>query len=277
MYNGKDFNLPFYIAKFLRYLKRNNFSEETVVAYTKDLNIFSSYLYNAYDGRLLVEQILRHDLFDYLAYLQEEKQYKQTSVYRHLSTLKSFYRFLVNEMNFRDNIAGKIRHQHVYTPLPEILTEEEVERLFKTAHEYSVYFCTIIKTLYYTGSRITATLLLEKKDIDFNEGKIYFKRIKGGRDLYLPIHQNLQVTLAMFLKQHPAPKLRKNLMILYLMKKKLIYFILSKNILISMVLLQLVNMLIKKMAGKILMTGILSHTIMQKHCQLNKVKLVTLR
>lgn len=198
------YNLPFFKQKFLRYLKRRDFAEETIVGYEKDLKMFNEFIYDEYDGNILLEQITKSDLYDYLSFLHYDKGYKQTTIQRHLSTLKSLYRFLVDEMGFKENIAAKIRHKSVYVPLPPILTIEEKEQLLSTASEYGEYFFTLISTLFYTGGRITATTQLQKKNVDFKDSKLYFPRIKGGKDLYLPIHEKLEPILENFLQNHPA-------------------------------------------------------------------------
>jgi site-specific recombinase XerD len=153
----------------------------------------------------MLEQLTRNDILDYLAYLQNDKGYKPNSVYRHLSSLKSFYRFLVDELNIKENVAAKVKHQKVYTPLPPILDVQEIERLLKAAKKYSLYFYTLVSILYYTGSRITPVISLEKKNVNLKDSKIYFPKIKGGEDLYLPIHEKLMPILDFFLENHPAP------------------------------------------------------------------------
>lgn len=205
MYYNSNFDLPVYVNKFIKYLHRCNYSEETIYGYTADLKIFSEFIYNEYQGQVLVEQLTRNDILDYMVYLQNIKKYKPNSVYRHLSSLKSFYRFMFDELNIKDNVAARVKHQKVYIPLPPILDIEEMEKLLKTAGEYSLYFFVLLSTLYYTGSRITPVVTLLKKNVDFKDEKIYFPKIKGGEDLYLPMHEKLVPILREFIDNHPAP------------------------------------------------------------------------
>ena len=204
MIYNREFDLPLLTSKFLKYLTRCNYSEETIIAYKTDLKVFSQFIYEEYDGQILFDQLTRNDILDYLTYLKNEKMYALNSVYRHLSTLKSFNRFIVDELNMLENVAAKVKHQKVYTPLPPILSVEEVQALLATAKEYSFYFYVLFSLLYYTGSRITAACKLEKKDINLKEKTIYFRKVKGGKDLYLPIHDKLCVILEEFLENHPA-------------------------------------------------------------------------
>jgi len=205
MYYNPNYDLPLYVKKFIKYLKRSNFSEETIIGYSKDLKIFSEFIYVEYEGKITLEHLTRNDILDYLVFLQDVKSYKPNSVYRHLSSLKSFYRFLVDEHNLKENVAAKVRHQKVYTPLPPILDVQEIAKLLQTAKEVSTYFYVLIAVLYYTGSRITPVLNLEKKNVNLELNKIYFPKIKGGEDLHLPINEKLKPILAEFLDNHPAP------------------------------------------------------------------------
>jgi site-specific recombinase XerD len=203
LYN-QQYDLPFLKQKFLRHLKRNNYSEETIDGYMKDLKLFGEYIYTAYEGVILVQELQREDLLDYLTYLKEMKKYKVNSVSRHLSTLKSFYRYLFDERIINDNVAARIKHFKAYVPLPAILDIGEIELLLQTAKEYKQFFFVMFSLIYYTGSRITPVITLEKKNIDLKTRKIYFPKVKGGKDLYLPIHDKLIPVLTEFLERHPA-------------------------------------------------------------------------
>lgn len=204
MQYSQSYDLPFYREKFLRYLKRTDKSQETITGYGKDLLLFNRFMYGEYNGSILMEQVTKSDLQDYLAYLKEDRSYAPNSTYRQLSTLKSYYNFLVGELSFKENYASKIKHQKVYTPLPNILTKEEVEKLLEAAKNYSEYYYVLVSILYYTGSRITATVELLKENVNLKDKIIYFHKIKGGRDLYVPMHDKLVPILERFLNNHPA-------------------------------------------------------------------------
>ncbi|OIK10071.1 tyrosine-type recombinase/integrase [Bacillus sp. MUM 13] len=205
MYFSQNFNLPFYVTKFIKFLKRTNKSEETIKGYSTDLKLFNTFIYQEYEGNILLEQLTRNDLLDYLDHLQRERGYKLNSVSRHLSTLKSLYKFLVDEMNFKDNVAARIKHTKAYVPLPTILEPHEVSHLLSVAKKHNYYYFILFSLIYFTGSRITPITQLEKSNVFINEKKLYFPVIKGGEDLHLPIHDELVPTLKQFLLNHPAP------------------------------------------------------------------------
>lgn len=191
----KKFDFTLYSNKFLRYLKRKNYSDETLKGYNKDLLKFAKYLNGLYEGSILTQDISKNDILDYLDYLREDKMYKVNSVSRNLSTLKSFFKFLVYELDFKDNPAEKIRTPKSYIPLPQVLDVDEIKCLLDHAKTYSIFYYTLISLIYFTGTRITAARTLKKENIDFRNETLYFPYIKGGRDLYLPLHPKLSTVL----------------------------------------------------------------------------------
>jgi site-specific recombinase XerD len=197
---GVKFNLPHLQQKFIRHLKRHGYSPETLIGYEKDLLKFGKFISNLYQGAILIEEIGKDDLQDYIEYLREEN-YSPNTIARNISTLKSFFNYLVSELNFKVNPAGKIKTPQPYTPLPEILTLEEIESFLKMSKKYSSVLFVFLSCIYYTGSRLTPIRLLLKQNVYLDEKRIYFPRIKGGRDLHLPIHPKLQIILEEYLYQ----------------------------------------------------------------------------
>lgn len=191
----RQFDLNLYSEKFLRYLKRKNYSTETITGYQKDLKKFGEFLLTLYEGNILTEDITKSDIQDYMDYLKDEAGFKVNSIARNLSTLKSFFKFLVYELNFDDNPAEKIRTPKSFVPLPQVLDFGEVEGLLENAKAYSLFYYGLFSLIYYTGTRITAARTIKKQHVDLNNETLYFPYIKGGRDLLLPLHPNLKLVL----------------------------------------------------------------------------------
>ncbi|WP_107901212.1 tyrosine-type recombinase/integrase [Gottfriedia solisilvae] len=199
MFLQRNFDFKVWSDKFLRHLKRKNYSGETISGYTKDLEKFSRFVYEKYEGFILVEEINTGDIQDYMDFLKEIEGYKVNSIARHLCTLKSFFKFLVNELNFKDNPAVKIQKPKSHTPLPQVLSIEEVESLLDSAKEVSYYLYVMFNFIYYTGTRVSPARTLLKQHVDLQNEKVYFPYIKGGRDLFLPLHPKLTTILEGFL------------------------------------------------------------------------------
>ncbi|MFB6467398.1 tyrosine-type recombinase/integrase [Cytobacillus sp. Hz8] len=183
-------NYEVFVKKFLMYLSRNGYSEETIVGYSKDLAKFNQHLIDTYGSQVTVLDITKEDILDYQDALTRNG-YAKNSIARHISTIKSFSKYLFNEVGCGDDPGSKVKTPKVYTPLTTVLTEEQMKQLIETAKNYSPFYHVLISFLYYTGSRISPVITLLKEHVYLNEKKVYFPKIKGGKDLYLPLHDQL--------------------------------------------------------------------------------------
>ena len=78
--------------KFLEYLKyEKNYSENTIINYQKELKKYLSYLK---EHKIDYKKIQKDQIRSYLKYLDDLK-YKNTSISKNVSTIRSFYNFLV--------------------------------------------------------------------------------------------------------------------------------------------------------------------------------------
>jgi site-specific recombinase XerD len=187
-----------YVTKFLKYLERNDYSPETIVGYSKDLQKFHSHLITIYGSGVTVTDISKEDILDYQDWLAKTG-YAKNSIARHISTIKSFSKYLFVEVNCNDDPGSKIKTPKVFTPLTNVLTEDQMKSLLHAAKEYSTFYYVLISFIYYTGSRLSPVINLLKENVNLNESKVYFPRIKGGKDLHLPLHPTLTELLYNFI------------------------------------------------------------------------------
>jgi integrase/recombinase XerD len=112
---------------FEEYMKHEGFSQNTINAFLSDLNILSQFVGT---GRA-VGKIGNKDLHEFLEWLQHGRGVpcNAKSLARRITTLKVFFGWLVKSDVLEVDPAAPIPHQPVSTPLPTILTEEEIERL----------------------------------------------------------------------------------------------------------------------------------------------------
>jgi len=190
MLSQKRFDLPMLAKKFDKHLSRLNYSLETLRGYQNDLKNLQKYLLTEFEGNILVEELCKDDILDYLRHL-EERGMKPNSIARNLATIKSFYKFLVEEMNYPIDVAARIKQGKLFTPLPSLPTDEELQKFFAVAKEYSGFYYTLFCFLYLTGSRLTAARTLCREHVNLVDKKVYFPKVKGGKDLLLPLHDHL--------------------------------------------------------------------------------------
>jgi len=173
-----------YIEKFIRYLEiEKNYSKHTVSNYQLDLDEFSKFL-----GDLDVAKIDYLFLRKYLA-TQKEKNFKARTINRHLSTLRSFFKFLVREGYLKTNPIASLSSPKQEKYLPLFLTEEEVGRLIasvKPKDKQGIRDRAVLETFYSTGIRVSELAGLDVEDVDFIGGVIKVLG-KGRKERIVPI------------------------------------------------------------------------------------------
>lgn len=173
-----------FIEKFMRYLEiEKNYSPHTVINYRLDLEGFNKSL-----GDISLEKVDYLILRKYLATLKE-KNFKARTINRHLSSLRSFFKFLVREGHLKNNPASVLLSPKQEKSLPLFLTEEEVTQLILSAQpkdERGLRDRAVLETFYSTGIRIGELAGLDIEDIDFIGGVIKVLG-KGRKERIVPI------------------------------------------------------------------------------------------
>lgn len=173
-----------HIEKFLRYLEiEKNASSHTTLNYRLDLEEFRVFLKD-----IEIEKVDYLFVRKYLAHLREKNLTVRT-VSRKLSSLRSFFRFLVKDGYLKTNPTDAIVSPKQEKTLPKFLTEEQTVQLIdapdistlKGLRDHAIF-----ETLYSTGMRISELLGMKENDIDFISGtlKVFGK---GKKERLLPI------------------------------------------------------------------------------------------
>lgn len=199
-----------YIEKFMRYLEiEKNYSKYTILNYRLDLEDFNKFL-----GDTELEKIDYLTLRKYLAILKEKNLGTRT-IGRHLSSLRSFFRFLTREGILKSNPIVSVSSPKQEKHLPLFLTEDEVTRLIEAVlpkDERGLRDRAILETFYSTGVRISELVGLNLQDLDFIGG-IVKVRGKGKKERIVPIGEVAIQALRAYLE-----KRKKKLDVLFLNK-----------------------------------------------------------
>ncbi len=117
------------IGGFYEHMVRRGFTENTIKAFLGDLRILSKYMGS---GRA-IGQIATKDLNDFLTYLlhYRGKPCNPKSYSRRVTTLKVFFGWLAEEEITPKDPAAPVVHRRVTTPLPQILYDEQVDKLLE--------------------------------------------------------------------------------------------------------------------------------------------------
>lgn len=197
------------INRFDDYLKiEKGYSEYTARSYIDDIYDFKDYLkttgFSSFNS--LKPNVTRY----YLMYMNE-KGYKETTISRKLSSLRSFYKFMVIEGYAKVNIFNEVSAPKKPKKLPEQLYPEEIESMFNSINTDTVLGIrnyAILEVLYGTGIRVSELCGIKLSDIDF-----YNKYItvygKGAKERNVPIHDRLIESLKEYINYSRSDLLAK--------------------------------------------------------------------
>jgi integrase/recombinase XerC len=164
-------------------------SPRTVVAYTRDLQEFRA---------IFVERRKREpvpasvDIMEVRAYLAALfGQNDAASIARKLSSLRSFFRFLVRREAVTENPTALVRSPKRKRALPRALSVDDafqiVEQPALHAGPLAVRDRAIHEVLYGAGLRVSECVSLDVDDIQTSESLVHVRRGKGGKGRLVPI------------------------------------------------------------------------------------------
>lgn len=183
--------LSYYTEKFLSYLEiEKNYSQHTLINYNHDLKDLEYFLSSLQKKNMAVTSIDYFILRKFLGTLSLKKLKKRT-IARKISTLKSFFKFLMREGIVENNPATSLLYPKVGKDLPHFLTEEEINKVFISLDNnvndiFSLRDKALIEFLYSTGARVSEMVNLKKNDIDFIASVAKVKG-KGRKERLLPL------------------------------------------------------------------------------------------
>lgn len=187
--------------QFLEYLRvERGLSEHTIRAYASDLAQFADHLQHAAqlddpDPATLTLKNLR----GFVAARFDENE--STSLARKISTLRSFWKFLVKKRYVDTNPAELLAAPKTSTPLRNFFTVDEVFHLLdRHAGEevLGVRDMAMWELGYATGLRVSELVSLNLADIDLKEG--WVRTIgKGNKERIVPLGQKARAALQRYI------------------------------------------------------------------------------
>ena len=179
------------INKFLDYISvEKRYSQNTLVSYKKDLEdllLFISETEGTEDLKKVDKKIIRN----FIVSLSEKKIQKR-SINRKLSSLRSFYLYLLKIGEIQVSPLETIPSLKFYAEKQIPISEEEMEDLGEILESDSGNSLEklIIETLYQTGMRKSELCNILLEQVDFSKSEISIKG-KGNKQRVVPISENL--------------------------------------------------------------------------------------
>lgn len=176
-----------WVESFLNYLNvEKNCSALTVKDYASDIEFFQDFL----EKRQKFSQWKEIKVLDIRAYLAvlNTKKYARKTIARRVSSLRSFYKYLIRESVIESNPFTKVRTPKLEKKLPVFLEEFEINELLSKPDDslLGVRDRAVLELLYATGCRVSelSGLTLDRVDL----GNSYVLLIgKGNKERLVPI------------------------------------------------------------------------------------------
>lgn len=188
---------------FLRYLRfERNYSEHTVLGYGKDLSRFEAY-FKEVDEILDFTRIDADVVRRWVMSLMSEGL-SASSVNRMLSSLRSFYRYLLSKEIISIDPMLKVKGPKKKKPLPVFVKEADMDKVLDTGNFESGFEGMrdrlIVELFYETGMRLSELTGLKDADVDFSARQV---KVTGKRNKQriIPFGQELEGDLRAYLSE----------------------------------------------------------------------------
>jgi len=190
-----------FVQRFVSYLAlEKNASPHTCRGYRKDLEGFEDFLksagmYLSPAGTVEIEKVDRMAIRKYISFLHRKN--KKSSIARKISTLRSFFKYLIRERVILSNPAKSVSAPKVEKTLPTTLTVDEAFRLMespKTIPQKSSDLSrgnglrdrAILELLYSSGLRVSELVGLNLNQLDLDLGIVRVMG-KGRKERIVPV------------------------------------------------------------------------------------------
>ena len=193
--NKEDANL----RSFLDYLYiEKGLSQNTVKAYEVDLLAFMSWITD--HTNLDIKNIKEDSINKYISYLFKTKL-KSSSVNRKISSIKSFYLFLIKKSIVATSPISEVISPKQEKYLPSSMSEDEVDKLLNSPDsniKIEKRDKAMIEMLYATGMRISELVNLKITDVDMQRCVVKVLG-KGSKERLIPFGEEAYEALNNYL------------------------------------------------------------------------------
>ena len=186
-----------HVESFLGYIEyERRYSKHTIESYTNDLEQFHLYLKSEYQKEV-IELASHLEIRSWIVQMMEHK-ITPRSINRKLSTLKSFFKFLMRKGLVKKSPLSKVLAPKTSKRLPVFVEKSGIERLL-TETEFPEGFIgardkMILDLFYGTGMRRSELNNLKETDIDSYNAQIKVLG-KGNKERIIPIQLELRTAL----------------------------------------------------------------------------------
>ena len=191
--------------KFINYLlSEKRFSVHTITSYSNDINQFFLFLSKEYKITSELSEVNFQIVRSWIASLLE-KGVAPRSVNRKISTLKTFFKFLIREGVIQESPMLKVVAPKSKKRLPLFVEEDQIESLLNGV-EFDDGFIgerdkLIIELFYVTGIRLSELINIKISDLNFDNNlvKVLGKR---NKERLIPLSTRIVKELQFFIEKY---------------------------------------------------------------------------
>lgn len=200
------------LQSFITYLSHEKrYSPHTVSSYTNDLTEFEVFINETFELDFL--GVKPAHIRNYMMHLMEAK-FSEKTVNRKISTLRSFYKFLLREEKTDKNPAALIKAPKIPKRLPVFVDASKMSKLLDSSEVFGEEFNQkrdhlVIELLFGTGMRLTELLGIRESDLNIYEHTIKVLG-KRNKERIIPITKMLSQEIQDFIATKKIQNLDNN-------------------------------------------------------------------
>lgn len=192
-----------YVEDYLLFLKtEKKLGDNTINSYMLDLEDF----FKTFNGS--IESCTKKDI---LAYISTINGLEVSTVNRHISSLKSFFNYLVDESIIKVSPMEEVSSLKKAKKLPKYLSISEVNKLLNIPlnSEFDYRNKAMLELMYATGLRVSELVSIEYSNIDF-ENSIIRINGKGKKERIIPLGEVASYYSKVYLNDYRSKLLKRN-------------------------------------------------------------------
>ena len=192
-----------YVEDYLLFLKtEKKLGDNTINSYMLDLEDF----FKTFNGS--IESCTKKDI---LTYISSINRLEVSTINRHISSLKSFFNYLVDESIIKVSPMEEVSSLKKAKKLPKYLSISEVDKLLNIPlnSEFDYRNKAMLELMYATGLRVSELVSIEYSNIDF-ENSIIRINGKGKKERIIPLGEVASYYLKVYLSDYRSKLLKRN-------------------------------------------------------------------
>ncbi len=175
------------LSRFLEMLKSEKYySPHTLKNYHRDLDLFAGFLHKRDINQW---KDVDYSLVSAFAAWRFRNGKKGSTIQRELSSIRSFYEYLVRQQQVSNNPAQEVKAPKAEKPLPKTCDAEQIDQLLKPTqqdNELQLRDLAMFELMYSSGLRLAELASLNLEDIDLTQRQMRVTG-KGNKARHLPV------------------------------------------------------------------------------------------